>query len=151
MLSRITCSNGLAFSPDGETLYHTDSPSRVVYAWTLHPATGALSHRREFARLEAGDGYCDGATVDAEGGYWMALVFGSKIRRYLPDGSLDLEIKLPFANPTNVAFGGVGYATLFVTTTQMSLGPGAVDSGMLGNVYSLECGFHGMPEPRFEG
>lgn len=145
--SGISCSNGLAFSPDGTTLYHTDSPTRVVCAWTLDPVTAKLTDRRELIQLDPEEGFCDGATVDAEGGYWMAVVFGGKIRRYLPDGQLDLEIKLPFGNPTSLAFGGPGYSTLFVTTTRMSVGPKPEGEEMLGNVYALECPHRGLPEP----
>jgi len=149
--SGISCSNGLAFSPDGRTLYHTDSPTRVVCAWTVDPATGKLSDEREFIRLEPGEGFCDGATVDAEGGYWMAVVFGGKIRRYLPDGKLDLEVRLPFANPTSLAFGGTEFGTLFITTTKMSIGPAPAGAEMLGGVYALECPYRGLAEPMFAG
>jgi L-arabinonolactonase len=149
VMSGISCSNGLAFSPDGKTLYHTDSPTRTVFSWTVDPLSGDLSNKREFARLEANDGFCDGATVDAEGGYWMALVFGGKIRRYLPDGTPDIEIPLPFASPSNVAFGGPDYATLYITTTKLSIGAPLRGEQMLGGLYSVECGYRGLPEPLF--
>jgi sugar lactone lactonase YvrE len=147
VLTGISCSNGLAFSPDGTILYHSDAPTKIVYAWTVDPATGALSDQREFVRLAAEDGFCDGATVDAEGGYWMALVFAGKIRRYHPDGSLDLEIHLPFSNPTNIAFGGPKGSTLYVTTTCLSIGTPLKGEQLHGAVYSFEAGYRGLPEP----
>jgi L-arabinonolactonase len=146
-VSGISCSNGLAFSPDGKTLYHTDAPTRTVCAWTIDPGTGDLSNKREFVRLEAAEGFCDGATVDVEGGYWMALVFAGKIRRYLPDGTPDVEIALPFSNPTNLAFGGADYSTLYITTTRMSIGTPLVGKPLLGGLYSFESEFRGAPEP----
>jgi L-arabinonolactonase len=148
VLNGISCSNGLAFSPDGTTLYHTDAPTSTVFAWTLDPATGELSNQREFVRLGPGEGFCDGATVDAEGGYWMALVFGGKIRRYRPDGSLDLEIRLPFANPTNVAFGGPARSTLYITTTRLSMGAPLEGEQMHGGLYCFASDYRGMPEPQ---
>jgi L-arabinonolactonase len=150
VMTGISCSNGLAFSPDGKTLYHTDAPTRTIFKWTLDPATGDVSNQREFVRLEAGDGFCDGATVDAEGGYWAALVFGGKIRRYLPDGTLDVEIRLPFTNPTNVAFGGPDHSTLYITTTRMSIGMPQSGEHLLGGLYSLQTEYRGLPEPLFE-
>ncbi len=143
----ISCSNGLAFSPDGTTLYHTDSPTRIVNAWTLDPGTGAVSRKREFVRLAPEEGFCDGATVDAEGGYWMALVFTGRLRRYLPDGTLDLEVELPFSNPTSLAFGGPEYRTLFITTTRMSIGTPLRGEPMHGSVYALDAPCHGIAEP----
>jgi L-arabinonolactonase len=143
----ISCSNGLAFSPDGRTLYHTDAPTKTVFAWTIDPGTGNLSNKREFVRLGPTEGFCDGATVDADGGYWMALVFAGKVRRYCPDGTPDVELALPFSNPTNVAFGGPDYSTLYITTTKMSIGTPLTGEEMLGGLYSCESEFRGLPEP----
>lgn len=143
--SGISCSNGLAFSPDGRTLYHTDAPTRIIHAWTLDPGSGGISNKREFARLGVDDGYCDGATVDAEGGYWAALVFAGKLRRYLPSGEIDLEITLPFSAPTKPIFGGDDLSTLFLTTTKMM---GADDgAGLAGGVFAFQPGVCGLPEP----
>src|SRR6266702_2797171 len=51
MISDIMISNGLAWSPDGRTLYHTDTPTRTIYAWGFDAATGALANRRVFAQF----------------------------------------------------------------------------------------------------
>ena len=45
-------SNGLAFSPDGRTLYFSDTPRFVIYQFDYDPASGEASNRREFARIE---------------------------------------------------------------------------------------------------
>ena len=141
----VSCSNGLAFSPDGRTLYHSDSPTAIVHAWDLDPDSGAVSNEREFFRLGEGEGLCDGATVDAESGYWAALVFGSRLRRYLPDGTLDIEVKLPFNAPTKLAFGGSDLGTLYITTNKMR--PEGQGTKMLGGVYAFRPGFQGLSEP----
>lgn len=151
VLEGVSCSNGLAFSPDGKTLYHTDAPTGVIEAYSLD-SSGSLSNRRQFVRLQPGEGFCDGATVDAEGGYWAALVFGGALRRYLPDGTLDLEVRLPFDNPTKVAFGGEDLQTLYITTTRMVLGAQPPKGQeMLGEIYSFRPGVKGLPEPQFLG
>lgn len=144
----ISCSNGLAFSPSGDRLYHTDAPTKTIMVWDLDTATGELANRRPFATLGPQDGFCDGATVDSEGGYWAALVFAGKLRRYRPDGTPDLDIPLPFSNPTNVAFGGSDLATMFVTTTRMSIGTPLAGESMHGAVYAFESGYRGLPEPQ---
>ncbi len=145
MFDGVSCSNGLAFSPDGHTLYHSDSPTAIVHAWDLDPVGGVLSNRREFIRLRPGEGFCDGATVDAEGGYWATLVFGSRLRRYLPDGTPDIEVELPFNAPTKLAYGGADLDTLYITTNKMRPeGPGA---DMLGGIYAFRPGFRGVVDP----
>ena len=108
--------NGLAFSPDGRTMYGTSSPTRRVDMFDLDPATGELSNRREFLTLPEGEGFADGACVDAAGGYWLANVGAAALRRYRPDGTLDRIVALPFNFPTKPAFGGPDLATLYVTS-----------------------------------
>ena len=124
VIDRIAVANGLAFSPDGRTMYAASSPSRKVEAFDLDPETGAISNRRTFIALAPDDkGHIDGATVDAKGGYWLAVVGAAELRRYLPDGTLDRMVALPFSNPTKPAFGGPDLGTLFVTSTKMKINP----------------------------
>jgi sugar lactone lactonase YvrE len=141
----ISVANGLAFSPDGRVMYATDAPTRLVEAFDLDPVTGNLTNRRPFVQLRDGEGYPDGATVDAEGCYWLAAVSVGALRRYRPDGSLDRVIKLPFSNPTKCAFGGPELDTLFVTSTKLKLG--AQIGGGNGGLYALKPGVRGLPEP----
>jgi sugar lactone lactonase YvrE len=143
--------NGLAFSPDGRTMYAVTSPTRQVDAFDLDPATGSLSGRRPFVTLDEGEGFVDGATVDSEGGYWMANVAAGALRRYLPDGRLDRVVLLPFSNPTKPAFGGSGLRTLYVTTTQMAMPSVMTPTMRNGPVYALEPGESGIAEVPFAG
>jgi len=144
MIPGISVANGMAVSPDGRRLYVGDSATRTVQAFDLDPASGDISNQREFLRLPDGEGHIDGATVDAEGGYWLAAVGAGALRRYLPDGTLDRVIDLPVSNPTRPAFGGADLSTLYVTTTRMPLGPGAEANGGL---YALRPGMAGLAEP----
>lgn len=57
----------------------------------------------------------DDATMDADGGYWGTLVFRSALNRYLPKGSLDVHVKLPFSNLTNLCFGGEDFCALIMS------------------------------------
>lgn len=147
VVTGIRVANGLAFSPDGTTMYQGDSTGPAIQAWTMNPKTGALSEPREFIRLQPGMGYVDGATVDSEGGYWLAVVMGSALHRYTPDGVLDIIVKLPFANPTKPTFGGRDLDILYITTTQLAVPPGTPGASMHGGLYALRTGKHGLPEP----
>ncbi len=142
-------SNGLAFSPDGRTMYGTSSPTSRVDAFDLDPATGELSNRREFLSLAAGEGFADGACVDTEGGYWLANVGAGALRRYLPDGTLDRIIALPFAFPTKPAFGGADLITLYITSGQ-NAAPALVEASEPGGaVFALEPGETGLADVPF--
>jgi L-arabinonolactonase len=145
----IHVANGLAFSPDGRTLYAADAPTRLVEAFDLDPATGHLSNRRPFLNLQDGEGYPDGATIDVEGGYWLACVGAGALRRYRPDGSLDRVVSLPFSNPTKPAFGGPDLDVLFVTSTKMKFAPEGIVAN--GGLFWLKPGVQGIQEPLFAG
>jgi sugar lactone lactonase YvrE len=108
--------NGPALSPDGRTLYHTDSAIRTVYAFDL-AADGTLSDKRVLLRFEEEWGQPDGMTVDADGGLWIAHWGGGRISRFFSDGSLDRSIALPARNITSIAFGGHDLDRMFVTSS----------------------------------
>jgi sugar lactone lactonase YvrE len=149
LVKDIQCANGLAFSPNGRILYLASSPGRFVFQYDLNPDSGDISNRRVFVTLEEGFGYIDGATVDNSGGYWLAVVGAAAVRRYLPDGSLDRQIRLPFSNPTGLAFGGEDLRTLFVTSTKMQINPEVRGGEENGALFALRPGEQGVAESRF--
>jgi D-xylonolactonase len=116
-----TISNGLDWNLDFSVLYYVDSTTQQIDAIAFDLDAGRLGVRRRFAAIDPGDGLPDGLTVDAEGGVWLALFGGGAIRRYLPDGRLDAEIRLPVTNPTSLAFGGAELSDLFVTSAKHRL------------------------------
>lgn len=149
VIEGIAVANGLAFSPDGRTMYAADAPTRRVDAWDYDPATGEPSNRRVFIQLAEGEGFVDGATVDSEGGYWLANVAAGRLRRYLPDGTLDRIIELPFSNPTKPAFGGDGLKTLFVTSTKLTMACFMNPTLPNGPVFAVQPGVSGVAEVPF--
>ncbi len=151
VVDNITIANGLAFSPDGRTMYGVDTRANAVEAFDLDPANGALSNRRTFLELSREVGFCDGATVDSEGGYWLAAVGSGTLRRYLPDGSLDRIIDLPFSNPTKPAFGGPGLETLYITSTRMAIRPDSPGNANNGGLFAFKPGERGIAETDFIG
>jgi len=143
-------SNGLAFSPDGQTLYFSDTPRFVIYKFDYDPATGEAANRREFVRIEptaADRGRPDGAAVDAEGCYWASLYEGGRVARFDPDGKLMSTHALPVRCPTMPAFGSADLKTLFVTTARDKNPPPGVGTG--GELYSLQVDVPGLPNTLF--
>lgn len=146
----ITCSNGLAFSPDGRTMYLADSPAARVYAFDYDIATGTPTNRRIFVERDRNDGIFDGGEVDAEGGYWVALLMKGAVARYTPDGRLDREIPVPVLQPTKIAFGGADLSTLYLTTAGHRHIPGDQPMGkQAGGLFAIETGFRGIVEPSY--
>jgi sugar lactone lactonase YvrE len=147
-----TISNGLAWSPAGDTMYFIDSTTQRVDAFDFDPATGDISGRRTLVEIDPNDGLPDGMAVDAEGGLWVCLFGGAAIRRYDPDGRLEASIALPTTNPTSPVFGGPDLRTLYITTARHRLTPDQLAAEPLaGAVLALEPGIHGLPGNRFAG
>ncbi|CAO3458879.1 Gluconolactonase (EC 3.1.1.17) [Azospirillum argentinense] len=145
-----TVSNGPALSPDGRTLYHTDSPSRTIFAFTL-AADGTLSDKRIHLRFGEEDGYPDGMTCDAEGHLWVAHWSGGRVSRFRPDGTLDRVVRLPVSNVTSCAFGGPGLDRLFITTAAQDAPAQGTPAGepLAGGLFACTPGVVGLPAGRF--
>jgi sugar lactone lactonase YvrE len=138
--------NGPAFSPDGRTLYHTDTLKRVIYAFD-HAADGKLSGKRVFVRIEDGAGYPDGPTVDSEGCVWTGLFGGWRARRYSDRGRLMSEIRFPCANVTKLAFGGSDRRTVYATTAWKGLSAEArAEQPLAGSLFRFASGVAGLPQ-----
>lgn len=148
----IVCSNGPCFSPSGTTLYFTDTWSGEIWSYDYDLDTGAASNRRTFAHVDTSfGGAADGATVDAEGYLWVALVYGGKVIRYAPDGTVDRTVDFPVLKVTSAMFGGPDLDTLYVTSMAKPPLPRFPDDGQLrGSLFKVDgLGVRGIPEPRF--
>lgn len=121
--------NGLAWSPQGGTLYWADTPQHLLHAWDYDLGSNVLSAHRvhlQFAPKPAGwtfadrsyQGRPDGAAVDAMGNYWVAMFEGRRICRFAPDGTLLQALETPAQCPTMPCFGGADLKTLFLTTAR---------------------------------
>ena len=114
----MTISNGLAFSADGRTMYHADTPTQVISSYDYDTASGTPSHPRVLVRFTAEGDRPDGAAVDRDGCYWTALYRGGKLKRIAPDGRVLAEYPVPAMCPTMCAFGGRDLTTLYVTSAR---------------------------------
>lgn len=152
-ISPIEHANGTVFTPDGRTMFRSETVARKIFAYDLDPASGAVSNERLFATVPDHLGMPDGATIDSEGGYWTALPggpdFGS-VARFTPDGALDLVIELPVLIPTMPAFGGPDMSTLYVTSGRLEPLLGKQPSAQSGGLFAVDVPFKGVAETMFK-
>jgi sugar lactone lactonase YvrE len=116
VLTGLTISNGVGWSPDGRTMYLSDSGTALVEAFDFDPVTGAISGRRTLVHVDEPGMSPDGLTIDEQGDIWVAMYGGWAVHRYGPDGSERDAVDIPAAQVTSCAFGGPDRRTLFVTT-----------------------------------
>ncbi|MDN4051611.1 SMP-30/gluconolactonase/LRE family protein [Massilia sp. YIM B02763] len=137
--------NGPAVSPDGRTLYHTDTLDKRVYAFDVAP-DGALSNKRVFVEIADG-GYPDGMAVDAEGHLWVATFGGWRIDRFDAQGRKAGEVRFPCANVTKLAFGGDDLRTVYATTARKGLSPDELAAQPLaGGLFTFRLDVAGLPQ-----
>ncbi len=139
--------NGLAFSPDGRTMYLSDSHPSVQKVWAFDYDTelGTPANRRLFIDMTYLPGRPDGAAVDEDGCYWICGNDAGLVHRFTPDGRLDRSLEVPVKKPAMCAFGGANLDTLYVT----SIRPGGdiSDQPLAGGVFALNPGARGLAEP----
>lgn len=148
----IICSNGPCWSPDGSTLYFTDTWTGEQWTYAYDTATGTVGERRTRNRIDTADGgAADGATVDAEGYLWQALVYAGQLVRYTPDGQVDRIIEMPVKKVTSVMFGGPELDVLYVTSMARPPLPRFPGDGQLrGALFAIhDLGVRGIAERRF--
>ena len=112
----IALSNGLGFSPEGRTLFFTDTIARKIFQYDVDPATGLVANRRVFVDVPTAEGLPDGLAVDAEGFVWSALWYAGEVLRYDPDGRVERRLAVPAQQVSSVAFGGPDLADLYITS-----------------------------------
>jgi len=151
----IHLANGLAFSPDGTTLYFTDSAARRIYAYDYDRSTGNIQNRRVIVQVPASEGLPDGLTVDAAGFLWSAQWYGSCVVRYDPDGKVERRIEVPAKQTSSVAFGGEELTDIFITSAAksepmpvMPEGYDAVSGYFGGRLYRVNLGIAGKTDYR---
>jgi sugar lactone lactonase YvrE len=158
----VVTANGLAWSPDGRTVYWADTAAHQVRAFDFDAVTGQLNAGRVFYQMtpKPADwvwgsatpntprygGRPDGAAVDSEGCYWSAQYEGQRLLRLSPTGEVLAEVATPVPCPTMPCFGGPDLKTLFITTSrqgrsaqELAQYPGA------GRVFATRVEVAGLP------
>jgi sugar lactone lactonase YvrE len=153
VVTGLTISNGIGWSPDGTTMYLADSGTATVDAFDFDALSGEIGGRRTIVEIGASGVAPDGLTVDEDGNIWVALWGGGTVQCYSPDGSLLRTLAVPADRPTSCAFGGPDRATLFITTAREGLDEAALarqpDAGRVFRVDGL--GTRGEPCAPYRG
>jgi gluconolactonase len=134
----VLLTNGLAFAPDGRTLYHADSRRGTVFCYAV-ASDGTLGPKTPF--VEPGRGVPDGLVVSVDGTLWVALAFGGHgVGVYGADGSeLDfIEIAAPMC--TSACFGGADLKDLYIVS-----GSDGTDSDRGGGIHRVRTAVAGLP------
>jgi sugar lactone lactonase YvrE len=147
ILSNVTVSNGLEWSPDGSLAYYNDTDTYRIDVFDYAFESG-LTGRRPFVEMPEG-GRPDGLAVDSQGGVWVALSNAGAVHRYTPRGVLDEVIQVPARKVTACTFGGPNLDQLFITTSREGLEPG-VDS-LAGSLFRSHVEIRGIPTRVFAG
>lgn len=146
----IATANGLAFSPDGTMMFHSDTSGPWIDRWKIEATTGAISDRTRIATPNDTVGRPDGGATDSEGNYWSAGYSAGRLNRFSPDGHLLESNKLPVGVTTMPCFGDDGLRTLFVTSAREGLRQDLLDSYPLsGSVLVADSPVAGSPVSRF--
>ncbi len=163
MAGGATVGNGLAWSADRRTLYWADTTAHVIHAWDWDAAANTLGVQRVFRQfplkppgwlpgLPGYGGRPDGAAVDSQGNYWVAMFEGRRVLKLSPAGEVLAEIETPVQCPTMVCFGGDDLQTLYLTTARHGR-PAAELEAMpqSGCVFSTRVDVPGLPVNFFAG
>jgi len=145
----IEISNAICFSPTGDRLYFADSLRMTIWTYAYDLETGALGPQEVLIDTTALGSAPDGATVDAEGRLWVAMVQGGQIACINPQGRVEHRIDLPIPFPSCPAFGREGLDTLYVTAIADSGGRLVSDHPDAGRLMAIEgLGATGIAETR---
>lgn len=149
----LTIPNGIAWSRDGCTCYHIDSPTRRVEAFAVDPVDGTLSASRVLREFTPAEGYPDGMTLDAAGHLWIALWDGwSVVRIDAVTGATLATLKVPVQRPSSCAFGGPKLDTLYITSARIGLSDAELaEQTLAGHVFVAHPGVTGLPAFEFAG
>lgn len=151
----VTVSNGVAFSLDNRTLFHSDTTAHRITAYPFDLVRGEIGKGKVFRQFSTDKtnnygGRPDGAAIDSEGAYWCAMYEGGRILRLSPDGEILRDIALPVRCPTMIAFGGADLKTLFITTARHNRPDDELAKlPMSGKILAMHVDVAGCPEPAY--
>jgi sugar lactone lactonase YvrE len=122
LTSGFSASNGLAWTADGQTMFHSDSQGDMfVDRWDFCSQSGAISNKRRLREHDMANGRADGGAFDTAGIYWSAAPSCSRLNRIALDGRLLGWVDMPISKPTMPCFGGADMRTVYVTSLDSKL------------------------------
>jgi len=139
--------NGIEWSPDGDTMYVTDTVVSTIFRASYGP-DGVLGELEPFVVGAAHDGL----VRDDEGCFWGAIYGGGRVERYSPTGERLEVVDVPAPNLTSVAFGGPDMSTLFVGSARENLTEEQLEAAPAsGAIFAVPTAVHGIPAYAFAG
>lgn len=150
LLKELHISNGLAWSPDGKTMYFNDTPTREVKAFDYDLKSGQIANPRVIIHFEKTFGWPDGMTTDMDGNLWIAMWGGGRISQWNPDGTLLAQFGVPAKNVTSCVFGGPRMDELFITTAIVGMDRAEFKKyPQAGGIFRMQTNVAGMPTFEF--
>jgi sugar lactone lactonase YvrE len=143
----IEISNGLAWSSDAKTLFHSDSRGPWINRYDFDVSKGVLSNQTRILDLDEQSGRPDGAAMDTEGFYWSAGVSAGVLNRISHDGAIVECIKAPIPAPTMPCFCGAELRYLAITSHQKS----GIAHEHSGRIFLAKTDLSGVPVVRMKG
>jgi sugar lactone lactonase YvrE len=146
ILTNVTISNGLGWSPDQRTMYYVDSGPGIIYTFDVDDA-GRISNKQVLVQFDVGrEGTPDGLCVDAQGAIWVAIWGGYEVRRYSPTGKQLARVSVATAQPSCCAIGGANETTLYITSAQEGMSAEVLeDEPDAGRLFCVDIGIFGLP------
>ena len=143
-------SNGLAWSPDGGTLYSVDTLRGNV--WSRSYDAGAASWAGRQLLFQISEALPDGMCVDADGNLWIALWGAGQVRRYSPNGEVLAVVNVAALHTSSVCFVGDRLNSLLITTAREELTAAQRQQYPLsGRLFTVEVDTCGAPAPLWNG
>lgn len=144
-------SNGLAWTADGRTMFHTDSRGPWIDRYDFDPETGEISGRKRICDLDEQSGRPDGGACDAEGAYWSAGVSAGILNRFDREGNLLEKVPVTVPAPTMPCFCGPDL-TLLAITSHRQLPEATLEAApRSGGVFLVQASVAGAPVARMNG
>lgn len=153
LLSKVTISNGLTWSPDYNTFYYIDTPTREVKAFDYDLQTGAIANARSAICIPESFGWPDGMTSDMQGNLWIAMWGGAQVTKWDPNtGDLLEQIQIPAKNVSSCIFGGKDLNELYITSARKDLDQATLAQyPFTGGLFRIQTNVEGMPTFEFAG
>ena len=151
VLHGLTIANGMAWSPDGNSMYFIDSADRKVRCYDFDPRSTSLRNERIVLAVDNDKEVADGMCADKEGMLWIGFYGGHRVGRYDPcTGKHLADIKVPAPNVTSCCFGGQDLKTLYITTATQGLTTEQLaEFPLSGSLFSCETETTGMESDLF--
>jgi len=152
----VEITNSICWSPDGQTMYLADSPTKTINAYRYDAEKGTISDGKFLhQKLSHEKSVPDGCIVDAEGFLWNAVWRGGEgpgmVQRIDPTtGKVVFTVHMPdhTSQVSCCCFGGEDLDILFITTA--AEGRDHEKEAHAGGLYAVKLPFKGREESRLQ-